>query len=483
MRTTAFKRLLITIILSGSLLISQNGQYPDSLFKYLEVASENNPALLQQLSEYQAALQRIPQAGGLPDPELSTGVFLRPMELVSGNQMADIRLMQMFPWPGVLRNASDEMSLMANAKYELLRDAKLQVHYDVRRTWYDLFKIRRDKAISEKNIEILKMIERLALAQFSSGQPVNTGVTSTGTGMTQRSVPAGSEGSGGMQSMGAGQGNSGSPSSNRPAQPMTDPSMGSSSGVMGLSDLFRIRMEVLELENKIAMLNDQEQAVVARFNSYLNRSPSTPVYTDDTLSTDLAEIPLLSDPDSTLSESPMLNMLKFETQSVEARKKMVTAMGYPMIGVGINYSVIGKNEMSASPMNGNDMVMPMVSLTLPVYRKKYKAMVREADLMKTASAQNYQATASSLQAEYYQAVQLYLDAQRRIKLYEELSQLASKSLDLMITGFSSSSSGLTDVLRVQQQSLGYELLQVEAVADFNTAVARLDRLITFSQIQ
>ena len=63
-------------------------------------------------------MQKVPQVGSLPDPELSLGVFLSPMELVSGNQVADIRLMQMFPWFGVLKNAKDEMSLMANAKYE-----------------------------------------------------------------------------------------------------------------------------------------------------------------------------------------------------------------------------------------------------------------------------------------------------------------------------------------------------------------------------
>ena len=39
-------------------------------------------------------------------------------------------------------------------------------------------------------------------------------------------------------------------------------------------------------------------------------------------------------------------MLDFEKQSLEARKKMVTRMGYPMVGLGINYSVIGKSTMS-----------------------------------------------------------------------------------------------------------------------------------------
>jgi outer membrane protein TolC len=139
--------------------------------------------------------------------------------------------------------------------------------------------------------------------------------------------------------------------------------------------------------------------------------------------------------------------------------------------------------MSTSSMNGKDMIMPMVTVTLPIYRKKYNAMQTEADLLKTATSRNYQATANSLQTEYYQAVQLYQDAQRRVKLYENQYQLASKSLDLILKSFSTSSSGLTDVLRVRQQTLDYELKQVEAVADLNTSIAWLKRLMAFSQIK
>ena len=178
-------------------------------------------------------------------------------------------------------------------------------------------------------------------------------------------------------------------------------------------------------------------------------------------------------------------MLDFEKQSLEARKKMVTRMGYPMIGLGLNYSLISKTQfpMGLPSMNGKDMIMPMLVVTLPVYRKKYNAMRDESELLKTAASQSYEATANSLQAEYYQAVQLYQDAKRRIKLYDNQYQLASKSLDLMLKSFSVSNSALTDVLRIRQQTLDYELKQVEAVADFNTAVAWLKRLMAFSQIQ
>ncbi len=141
MKKTVYKILLITFIASGSWFTGNSQQYPDSLFQYLETAAKNNPTVRQKFNEYQASLQKIPQVGSLSDPELSLGVFLKPMELISGKQVADIRLMQMFPWFGVLKNAKDEMSLMANAKFELFRDAKLQVFYDVQRTWYELYKI------------------------------------------------------------------------------------------------------------------------------------------------------------------------------------------------------------------------------------------------------------------------------------------------------------------------------------------------------
>jgi outer membrane protein TolC len=447
----------------------------DSLYSYLEIAAKNNPTVLQKFNEYQAALQKIPQAGSLSDPELSLGVFIKPMELVSGNQVADIRLMQMFPWFGVLRNAKDEMSFMANAKFELFRDAKLQVFYDVQRTWYELFKIQKDISISEKNVEILKVIERLALVRFKSASLENSGTSSQSSATSSASTIGTSTDASGMQTMGGGQTNTGSSGLNQ-ASSMQTGTMGSSTGNFSLSDIYRIQIESGDLENNIALLKNQQNSVIAKFNTYLNRPVTSPVFMYENITRDSLEFPLTAVSDSMLAHNPMLGMLDFEKQSLESRKKMVIRMGYPMVGLGINYSVIGKNSMSASSMNGKDMIMPMAVLTLPVYRKKYTAKQKEAELLKTATSENYQATANSLQSEYYQAVLLYEDAQRRVKLYENQFQLASKSLDLMLKNFSTSSSGLTDVLRVRQQTLDYEFRQVEAIADFNTAIAWLKRL-------
>ena len=483
MKTQAYKKLLFLLLALGSWVIGNGQEQTDSLFNYLEIAAKNNPTVLQRYAEYEAALQKVPQVGSLPDPEASLGFFLKPMELVGGNQLADIQLMQMFPWFGVLKFAKDEMSLMAKAKYETFRDAKLQVFYDVQRTWYELNKVKQNIRVSEKNIELLRTIERLAIVRFKAGTSGNSSAPA-GKSMSTASASGSSSGSSGMNSMGGGSGSSAGSASSQAATPMGGgSSMGSSSGGSGLSDVYRIQIEIGDLQNNINLLKNQLITISAQFNSYLNRPQAAIVSLPETMKSENFETSLIAVSDSILKNNPMLGMLQFEQQSLEARKQMVTKMSYPMVGLGLNYSLINKNEMSTSPMNGKDMIMPEVKVTLPIYRKKYKAMRDEAEFLKSANTQNYQATANSLQTEYYQALQLYQDAQRRTKLYADQYQLASKSLDIMFKSFASSGTSLTDILRVRQQTLDYEYRQVEAMADNNTSVAWLKRLMAFTKIQ
>lgn len=480
MKTILYKILVLSVIAGAASAELRSQAFPDSLAAYLEIAARNNPGVQKSLYDYQAALQKVPQVSSLPDPELTAGFFLKPMELMSGNQVADFQLMQMFPWFGVLRNAKDEMSLMAQAKYELFRDAKLQVGYDVEKAWYELFKVREEIRISEKNIELLRTIERLSLIKFKS--PSAGGTTS---------LPAGSMTSpgsrGGMEGGSAGMGNmAGVQTTRRDADSRENQSsmqslpMGSSTSGSGLADFYRIQIEILGLEDNIASLKNQERTSVARFNSILDRSPEHPVYVDTITRYSSVGLEETMDPDSLLADNPMLKMISYENQSLEARKKMISGMSYPMMGIGINYSLINKSPMSESAMNGSDMVMPMVTVTIPVYRKKYNAMKSETDLLKSSSEKSYRATENSLKVELLSAMLDYQDISRRVKLYESQHSLAARSLDLMLKDFSASASSLTDVLRLRQQIYEYELNLIEARADLNITSARITRLMAYT---
>ncbi len=439
--------------------------YPDSLLSYLETAATNNPTVMQKLKEYQASLRKIPQAGSLPDPELSAGIFLMPMELISGRQYAELKLMQMFPWFGVLRNARDEMSLMASARYEEFRNSKLNVFYEVQTTWYELYKVRKEISVTEENIDILSSIEQIALVRFRAAPESVSQVSgqggsgSPGAKGTESGMNA-TESQSTMSGMGAG----------------TAAMSGSTTG-SGLADLYRIQIEVAELKNKFNLLKNSEDVLVARFNGYLDRPPEVPVFTTEEVTEDIPDIPLALLPDSIDARNPMLAMIDYERKAWEARERMASGMGLPMTGLGISYAPIGRSAMSVSEMNGRDMIMPMISLTLPVYRKKYRAMREEASLMQDAASLNRKATATRLQTDYYEALRMYNDAQSRKELYETQFTLASRSFDLLLKGYSAATSDLTDVLRLQQQALDYHLGLVDAIADRNIAVARLNRLM------
>lgn len=467
-----------TIILISILMINVVGysQATDSLNYYLEIAEKNNPTVMQRYNEYQAALQKIPQASSLPDPQLEMGFFLSPMELMAGNQVADVKLMQMFPWFGVLKNAKDEMSLMAKAKYEAFVDAKLQVYFDVQSIWFDLYKVRQNLIISANNLELLKTIERLSIAKLKTGSTSNASNSASGKmqGNGASGLSASSGGmSDGMNNNARSSGLVTSAKANGVSGTMNAP-MNPGSSV--LVDIYRIQTEIQELENSILLLKNEKQIIQSKFNSQLNRNLQLPVAVINSLPVEPLDIAYLTVSDSMFVNNPMLTMLKYDQLSIDARKRMQQKMGLPMVGVGLNYSVISKSEMSTSPMNGQDMIMPMLSVTLPIYRKKYKAMQTESGYLKAASKNNYVATANALKIAYLEALQQYHDAKRRIKLYQNQRELTQKSVDILLKSFAASTVGLTEIVQVQQQMLDYEMKEVEAVVEYNKAISQLKRL-------
>ena len=174
----------------------------------------------------------------------------------------------------------------------------------------------------------------------------------------------------------------------------------------------------------------------------------------------------------------MVNMLLHEQQSLNSRFAMQKKMGLPMVGIGLNYSVIANNPMSGSAMNGQDMVMPMLSVTLPIYRKKYQAMQTETKLLKEASEENAKAVQNELRTSYLEALNQYYDADRRLKLYEKQMSYLQKSLTVGLKLYASGSKALSDIQSLRRRLLEYNLKYVEAMTDFNTAKALVKRIVS-----
>lgn len=472
------RKIVITIII---LLSLQGMSFGQSLDEYLRIAAENNPELRASFSDYLAAMEQIPQVGALPDPEISMGFFIQPMERFMGRQQADVQLMQMFPWFGMLRTRKDEAGKMALARYEVFQDVQNRLFYQIKNTWYEMYRLEEEVRITKENLDILETYERLALIRFQSpGNPgagsgsmqggssgSNSGTSSSGTSMGQMGGGTGMAGSSGTGS---------ATNTSRASSSMNTSGAAMSSGGSGMSDVLRVRMEIKELKNRLAFLQDSRLPLEAEFNQLLNRDYNEAVFIADTLS----DTPLSMDRktllDSINLNNPMLKMLDAEAEAYEAQKKMARLEGRPMFGAGINYIPFSARSENGVSMGGEDMIMPMVRLSLPIYRKKYNAMLKEAELKQQAVHQRKRNLGNQLSVQWSTTLRNLDDADRRTTLYREQAALARQTLNLLMTAYTAEGRDFEEVLRVQQQLLDYQLKLITAIVDQHTSIALLENL-------
>ena len=460
-------------------------QQADSLAWYLETAARNNPLVNSNFALYKASLEKIPQAGAYEDPELDIGVFVKPMETLSGKQIADFTLMQMFPWFGTRKAARNEATEMSRMAYEQFREARNNLFYEVKSQWYQLCNLNEQYKNTQANLALLEQLEKLALNRYSApsaNAPASTVPPITGNVVT----PPASNGNS-MDNMGGmGSGSQatpqGSPAGNSSMQGMASGSMGTGSSSGTMSDVLRIQIEKAELQNNLELIASNRTAAEARFNALLNCRQDMRVAVPDSL----RQLHFLIDDqamtDSIIIANPMLSMLEAEANAYRAKAEMDKKMSYPMFGIGLQYSLVGKsnNSMVMDNMNGMDMVMPMFKISIPIFRKKYQAQQKESRHYRQASELKYENTLNQLQSEYQTVKQQLADASRKIALYQKQQELSLSTWQLIVREFSAGTTSLTDVIQVERQLLDYRLKKSEAIAEYNTRIAGMEKLVATS---
>jgi len=246
----------------------------------------------------------------------------------------------------------------------------------------------------------------------------------------------------------------------------------------GIVDVLRVQMDINDLESSLAFLDDQKTPLIAAFNAFLNRPVNSPVFISDTLIPLKADTTLKVLTDSIVSNNPMLKMYAAEQDSYKTRIEKSRLMGLPMFGIGLDYEVLSKRGDVMGPDNGKDMIMPMLNVKLPIFRKKYTAMRKESEYLMNASKNKQTNALNNLQVDLQNALLNLKNAERKINLFKRQSYLASQSLNVLTTTYSTAGLDLEEVLRMQQKLLDYQYKLVEAIVDQNTGVANIGYLVS-----
>ncbi len=440
--------------------------HAQTLEDYLLQASENNPGLKAAYARYQATAEQVNQAS-LPDPELQVGTFIRPMERFMGNQTADFRLMQMFPWFGMLSTQKEEAYYMGQAEYQLFLEEKNRLFFEVKSTWNKLLLLQGEQQLAQETLDYLMKYETLALMQYQAGNSITLPSTSFRPAKDSSSSTSPMSGMGGATTSPM----QGSVSSSSAMSPL--PMAGSSSG---LTAILQIRLQIKELESTLQQLEANKEVLRYQFQQLLNR----PMEADLVLPTtwERAQLPLAKQDylEKIKESNPMLGMFASEQMAFTQQAKMAKLEGKPMLGAGVNYMAFTSRLENGMPMGGEDMVMPMVTLSLPIYRKKISSKIKQADYLKNGAAMQQEETTNQLTLQWASAFRDWEESERLLNLYEAQVALVEQQLQVMETTFAGGNLALAEVLQTQQLLLDYRSKKLNALYQQHQSLAQLDAL-------
>lgn len=410
------KRLVIYII---GCWVAMCAQAQDSLKTYMMAALRENPEVKARWHAYEAAMEAVCPAGTLGDPELSINFYPKPMTQVNGKQVLSVSLMQMFPWFGAMKAAKHEKAWQAESVWQRYREGGIQLAYEVEQQWYQMLVTREKLASTRQHLQLFNDINELSLYKYKN----------------------------------------------------------STNGMRGtrMSDQYRLKAEQLKLEEQIESLESKLQLQREQFNLLLHRASDSPIVLPDSIV--LSEMPVIEWGEIERTHPELLS-LKAQGEQYVAQEDKARRMGLPMVGLGVQYMLNQKrDDPTVMPdMDGMDMWMGMIKVTLPIYRHKIKAQRRAAELMKQNADESYLRKVDVLRSQLLGISQRAADVQRKIRLYQQDMDILTNTLELMKGEYAAGTVTLSDILQTEREQLNYAFSHAEARAQYNMIVAEFEKI-------
>jgi len=152
----------------------------EELRAYLMEAAKNSPALHARHAEWLAALERIPQAQSLEDPMFSFGYFLR-----SETNTYRMMLAQKFPWFGTLRLRSEKAAREADAALAKFYDERNRVFADVKNAYFEYAFLADSIRVTQSQLDVLGYMEDIVRSKYEFGAAMEDDLLRIGIEKTQ----------------------------------------------------------------------------------------------------------------------------------------------------------------------------------------------------------------------------------------------------------------------------------------------------------
>jgi len=116
--------------------------------------------------------------------------------------------------------------------------------------------------------------------------------------------------------------------------------------------------------------------------------------------------------------------------------------------------------------NGKDILMPMMSLSIPIFNKKYKSQTRQNELQQQEINAQKQERLNKLETVLDKAVNDRISA--RISYNTQMKNLkqANDAEEILIISYETGTIDFNDVLDIQELQLKFQINQIESVKTY-----------------
>lgn len=393
---------------------------PQPVDYYIHLARAQHPSLQAARQRVSAEASRIPQARALPDPAFNNTFWpLQDQSLQTaagrvGNQMS---LSQTVPWPEKLRTKAAIVSQevqIAKAEVDLL---EREITESVRLAYYEVWYATRAIAILEETEKLIDDLTEVAESRYRSGG-------------TQQ-------------------------------------------------DVLRARLESDRLQDQRVRLVRQKRVAQADLGTLVQQPVTMIAETSPDLG--LADVPKQLDELIALAEkcNPKLAGLAWEIQRDRQKHKLACLQKYPDLQFGLNWGLVSDDHKVISPVaNGSDQLSFNVGTTLPVWRRKISAGVREASHRTSSTTKRLNAERDAVFGKIRRLLAQADAFSEQRDIYEQrIIPRTEDTLKLSIADYRGKRTDFFSLIETQRELLLFETQLARINASLAGSVAQLERAV------
>jgi outer membrane protein TolC len=239
-----------------------------------------------------------------------------------------------------------------------------------------------------------------------------------------------------------------------------------------MSDVLRIRVQKNELHSKAFQNINNIEMLSKNFNRLLQRDINIQLFVTDSLN--VLDI-LISN--KSIDEHPVLEKENAKNAIYKSKLDVISKEHSPKISIGLDYVLVDEIPNINLSDNGKDILMPKVSLSIPLFNgKKFSSqksqILIQEDIVKNTIENKKNQLEMALQNAILNLDNSVLDVVAAQKNKAEIQQAINVDLKAYETGILD----YDKILSLQLQKIKYQLMEIEATKNAFIAKSKIDYL-------